>query len=152
MPDVEIARVLSATGNDRALKVAYRDLAQTARTPEERARFLERAGEVDEMRLSDDASAAELYATALAETPDDELIADRLARVLSRIAASISTDPRDDGPRPPQEGLKKLAAHVAARLERASLADAVRKLSFDLAWLFSELGTELPRRPSDRWR
>ncbi|HEY2516601.1 MAG TPA: hypothetical protein VGI39_37280, partial [Polyangiaceae bacterium] len=147
VPDVEIARVLSATGNDRALKVAYRDLAQTARTPEERARFLERAAEVDEMRLSDDASAAELYAKALAETPDDELIADRLARVLARIAASIP-DPRDDGPRPPQEGLKKLATHVAARLERASLAESVRRLSFDLAWLFSELGTDLPRATS----
>ena len=147
VPDVEIARVLSATGNDRALKVAYRDLAQTARTPEERARFLERAAEVDEMRLADDASAAELYAKALAETPDDELIADRLARVLARLAASVP-DPRDDGPRPPQEGLKKLATHVAARLERASLADSVRKLSFDLAWLHSELGTDLPRATS----
>jgi tetratricopeptide (TPR) repeat protein len=145
VPDVEIARVLSATGNDRALKSAYRDLAKTARTPEERARFLVRAAELDEMRLFDDVSAAEAYAQALDETPDDELIAERLARVLARRAAAVPSKVEEGAPRPAQEGLGALVEHVMARMDRATSPDAQRALSFDLAWLLTEVGSELPR-------
>jgi tetratricopeptide (TPR) repeat protein len=147
VPDVEIARVLSATGNDRALRAAYSDLAATGRTPEERARFLVRAAEIDEMRLFDDVSAADLYAKALHETPDDELIADRVARVLARRAAS-GPSREDDGPRGPQQGLAQLVAHVASRLERATSPQAEKALAFEQAWLLAELGTELPRATS----
>ncbi|MGO8994060.1 MAG: hypothetical protein ACLQVI_12085, partial [Polyangiaceae bacterium] len=144
VPDVEIARVLSATGNDRALRAAYRDLAETGRTAEERARFLVRAGELDEMRLSDDASAVEVYAKALAETPDDELVSDRLARVLARRATSTTFE-YGDGPREPQAGLAKLTAHVLSRLDRVTTPHAERIVSFDLAWLLAETGTDLAR-------
>ena len=144
VPDVEIARVLSATGNDRALKSAYVDLANTSRTPEEKTRFLVRAAELDEMRLSDDVSAADLYAKALAETPDDDLVSERLARVLARRAATTAPA-SDEGPRGPQAGLGALVKHVAARVEHARTPSEERRLQFDLAWLLAETGSELPR-------
>ena len=148
VPDVEIARVLSATGNDRALRAAYADLAASAKDAEERARFLVRAGELDEMRLSDDPAAAEMYAKALRDTPEDELLSERYARVLVRRAATeAAKGARTDGPRAPQAGLAPLVAHTASRLDQAT-PGTERALSFELAWLLSEAGGDPKRATS----
>src|SRR5262249_14369181 len=96
VPPEEIARVLEATGDAKALRVAIEQLAVAAITPQERARHLMHAGEIDELRLMDDANAVSLYSRALGETPDDELIADRLLRVLGRRVITSSGGP---GPR-----------------------------------------------------
>jgi tetratricopeptide (TPR) repeat protein len=148
VPPVEIARVIEATGNDKALRGALKDLADTAVATGERARFLVRAAELDELRLDDDVSAAYLYAQALAEVPDDELVAERLARVLARRAASVPVRVDDGAPRAPSSGLGELAAHVARRLDRATSPAEARALSFDLACLLAETGNELPRAAS----
>ena len=128
VPDVEIARVLSATGNDRALRAAYRDLATSGRTADERARFLVRAGELDEMRLSDDVSAVEMYAKALAEVPEDELVSDRLARVLARRAAT-SAAARRSRTRASRTASRARPAHGARGLPPRSRDDAPGRTS-----------------------
>ena len=51
-----------------AERVAIEQLAQDAITPQERARHYTYAAEIDELRLDDDVSAAQLYARALADT------------------------------------------------------------------------------------
>ena len=76
--------MLEDHGDARALRDAVERLAQHATTPEDRARHLTRAAEIDELRLGDDASALRTYQRALAEVPDDDLVAERLARVVAR--------------------------------------------------------------------
>src|SRR5690606_27493801 len=90
VPPEEIARVLEAAGDARALRGSVEQLATDAITPAERARHLTHAAEIDELRLDDDMSAATLYARALAETPEDEMIADRFLRVLARRIVSTA--------------------------------------------------------------
>ncbi len=90
VPPEAIARVLESLGDHEGLRAALEELATDATTPTERARHLVRAAEIDELRLSDDAGAASLYGRALAETPDDELIVERLVRVLARIAPAMA--------------------------------------------------------------
>jgi tetratricopeptide (TPR) repeat protein len=126
VPPEEIARVMEATGDPKALRSAYEDLAASASSREEKARWLVHAAEIDELKTGDDLSAARLYARALVETPDDDLIADRLARVLAR-----------------PERTKDRAGLLARRIERAEGAVKLR-LSFQLAWLLLELGQDLP--------
>ena len=128
VPPEEIARVLDATGDVRALRAATEQLATHAATADERARHLVRAAELDELRLDDDASAARLYAQALAETPDDELVADRLARVLARRGAA-----------------GELATLTAKRIERATSPAVAQALAFDLAWLLADTGQDAAR-------
>ena len=76
---------------------------------EERARHIARAAELDELCLGDDASAMRAYRRALDETPDDELVAARLARVAARRAR------QGHGAE-----LLDLAALIAKRIERAA--------------------------------
>jgi tetratricopeptide (TPR) repeat protein len=83
-----IARLLESVGDSNALREALEALAADATSPEERAYYFVRAAEIDELRLGDDARAADFYARALRESPDDDMIGDRLTRVLTRRAAT----------------------------------------------------------------
>ncbi|HLK37237.1 MAG TPA: hypothetical protein VKU41_10835, partial [Polyangiaceae bacterium] len=82
VPAEEIARLLEDHGDARTLRDAIERLAANAQTPEERARHLARAAEIDELRLNEDANAVRTYQRALAEAPDDALVAERLTRVV----------------------------------------------------------------------
>jgi tetratricopeptide (TPR) repeat protein len=131
VPPEEIARVLQSVGDPSVHRTAIEGLAADAQTPEERAMQLVRAAELDELVLRDDARAATIYMRALADMPEDELIAERLVRVLARRSA--------------KSGLGDLASLQAKRLERAQNALAARALSFDLASLLVVSGKDLPR-------
>ncbi len=152
VPDAEIARVLSATGNDRALRTAYADLAANARDADERARSLSGArggARRESRRLSDDAAAADLYARRRSRRHPAMRSSPSGTRVLARRAtAEAAKAAREEGPRPPQAGLAQLTAHVTSRLEHAVTPQAERVVSFDLAWLLSETGADSKRATS----
>ena len=133
VPPEEIARVVEDHGDPRALRDAIERLAKHARTSEERARHIARAAELDELCLGDDASAMRTYRRALDETPDDELVAARLARVAARRAR------QGHGAE-----LLDLAALIAKRIERAAPA-AAQAMTFDLAALLVEIGQDTAR-------
>jgi cellulose synthase operon protein C len=133
VPPEEIARVVEDHGDPRSLREAIERLAKHARTPEERARHIARAAELDELCLGDDANAMRAYRRALDETPDDELLAARLARVAARRAR------QGHGAE-----LLDLAALIAKRIERAAPA-AAQAMTFDLAALLVEIGQDTAR-------
>ncbi len=133
VPPEEIARVVEDHGDPRSLREAIERLAKHARSPEERARHIARAAELDELCLGDDASAMRTYRRALDETPDDELVAARLARVAARRAR------QGHGAE-----LLDLAALIAKRIERAAPA-AAQAMTFDLAALLVEIGQDTAR-------
>ncbi len=133
VPPEQIAVVLAATGDLRSLRAAVEQLATHAETPADRARFLLEAAELDELRVGDDASAARLYARALAETPDDDFVADRLARVLARRGATSDA------------GFSELATMLTKRIERAVSPPVANALGFELASLLADLGIDAPR-------
>ncbi len=137
IPPQEIARILEDHGDFRALRAALERLAGHAETPEERARHLVRAAEIDELCTGDDTSAMKTYRRALDETPDDELIATRLARVATRRARHGHGGE-----------LAELAALLAKRIERTSNPEAERAMAFDLAALLVEIGQEPARATS----
>jgi tetratricopeptide (TPR) repeat protein len=168
VPPDAVARVLEAAADDSALRDAFEALAADAVTAEERARHLVRAAEIEELKVGDDVRAASLYTRALAETPDDEMIADRLVRVLGRRGSGASTSaapppPRASGPtrssipppprdptsiRPPAANLNELATLLSKRIEQAPSTVAALALSFDLALLLIEVGLDIPRATS----
>jgi tetratricopeptide (TPR) repeat protein len=127
VPPASIAKLLADVGDLAALRVALEKLAQHARTPLERVRYLLPAAEVSELGLSDPTSAERLYAKALDEI-DDELIADRLARVLERTMAPTAAK----AARGQADKLQKL---LATRVERAGSGPTAAGLSFRLARL-----------------
>ena len=143
VPPEEIARVLEAAGDARALRVAIEQLANDAITPQERARHLTHAGEIDELRLDDDVSAASLYARALAETPEDEMIADRLLRVLARRVVTTA-----GAPGPQMFGTPawdELLAQLAKRAEKATTPAQAQACNFQLASLLVTAHKDLQR-------
>ena len=143
-PPEEIARILGTLGDHVALRTALEDLSQSALRPEERARFLVRAAEIEEFRTGADAQAARLYVQALVEMPDDALIADRLARVLARKAKRAAV--REAGStRVPTVGLGERITLLGKRLERTQDPELRVRYSFQLAELLVELGQDLPR-------
>jgi tetratricopeptide (TPR) repeat protein len=135
VPPDEIARVLEDHGDARALRDAIERLAGQAATPEDRARHLARAAEIDELRLGDDASALRTYHRALAEVPDDDLVAERLARVVARRGLQAGTG----------GGLGELATLLGKRIDRASTPGGAQALSFELAALLVEIDEEQAR-------
>jgi tetratricopeptide (TPR) repeat protein len=137
VPAEEATRVLEAHGDARALRDMLERLASNAVTPEERARRLGHAAEIDELRLGDDASAVRTYQRALAETPDDDWLADRLSRLMARRARK----------RGGME-LAELASLLGKRIERMAVVEAKRALSFELASLLVEGGQEPMRATS----
>jgi lipopolysaccharide biosynthesis regulator YciM len=130
----QAANILESVADARKLREAVERLAAGADSAEDRARHLARAAEIDELRLSDDASAARAYPRALAETPGDELLFERLARLTARRARQSHGSERAE-----------LAALMEKRVDRAESAEASLRRSFELAWLFVETGQE-PRR------
>ncbi len=114
VPPAEIARELEDHGDPRALRDALERLALSAATPEDRARHLVRAAEIDELLLNDDASAIRTYRRLLADAPGDDFVAERLARVAVR-----------------GTGLGELAPIFARRVEHGS--PAARWIALDLA-------------------
>ncbi|AKV01095.1 TPR domain protein, putative component of TonB system [Labilithrix luteola] len=149
VPPEEIARVLEAAGDAKALREAIEQLAHDAITPLERARHLARAGEIDELRLDDDAAAAAIYARALAETPEDELIADRLLRVLARRV--VTTASRVGPAMVNTPAWNDLLKHVANRAEKSTTAAQASGFSFLLASLLvTGYGVSKTRTANDR--
>lgn len=143
VPPEEIARVLDAAGDNRELRVAIEQLAHDAITPQERARHLTYAAEIDELRLDDDVSAAQLYARALTETPEDEMIADRLVRVLARRVVTTAGGP---GPRTYETSAHKdLLSQIAKRSENATSLSEARGAAFLYASLLVSANQELTR-------
>lgn len=137
VPAEEIARVLEDHGDARSLRDAIERLAAGAGTPDERTRHFARAAEIDELRLEDDTSAVRTYQRALSEAPDDDLVAERLTRVLARRA-------RQAGP----AALGELASLLARRVERAGGSGTANALSFELAALLVEIDKEPLRATS----
>ena len=156
VPPEEIARVLEDHGDARALRDAVERLTQHATTPEDRARHLTRAAEIDELRLGDDASALRTYQRALAEAPDDY----RGAEGLTGVGAGR-------GPRAADGGLGDLATLMSRRIEGASSPSEAQARSFELAALLVQIQQEparatsllegssrskaITRRPCARW-
>ncbi|MDB4997514.1 MAG: domain protein putative component of TonB system, partial [Myxococcaceae bacterium] len=126
VPPEAIARQLEAMGDHKGLRAALEQLATDATTPDERARHLVRAAEIDENRLGDDAGAAGLYARALAQTPTDDLIVDRLVRVLVRVAPLLEVETILSGKAHP-------GAHAATLRSRA----------FERAMLLLDAGADM---------
>ncbi len=146
VPPEEIARMLEASGDHKTLRTAIETLAKDSTSPDDRLRFLVRAAEIDELRLGDDVRAAEIYTRALRESPDDELIAERLARVLARQAATAAR--AMDSPESARTALAELASLQAQRIGRSPDGALARALSFDLALILVELGRDLPHAVS----
>ena len=76
-----IARVLAAHKDPIPLREAHESLARDALTEAERAAHLVLAAEIEEHKLGNLDRATEFYEAALASTPDDEMIAERLERL-----------------------------------------------------------------------
>jgi tetratricopeptide (TPR) repeat protein len=131
VPPEEAARVLESHGDARALRDVFERMASNAKSPAERARHLARAAEIDELRLGDDASAARSYQRALAETPEDDLLAERFARLIGRRARKRTS-----------QELTELTTLLGKRIERAPSPAAARPLTFELASTLVEAGQE----------
>jgi len=145
VPPVEIARVLRKAGDFDALRGALERLGDESIGKDERARYFVRAAELDELRLGNDASAAKLYARALAETPDDPHVAERLERVLAR-RALVGAPTRAHGDVTVHvEGLLPIADLLEARLQIATTREEQLTLSFDLAQLLIDCGKDANR-------
>ncbi len=142
VPPEEIARILEATGDARALRSAIEAMARDAITPQERARHLTRAGEIDELRLDDDVSAAKMYGEALVETPDDELVAERLLRVLARRLITTGGAGARQFETP---AFDELVSATTKRAEKASTPARALDFSIQLASLLIEAKRDLPR-------
>jgi tetratricopeptide (TPR) repeat protein len=147
VPPDEIARVLEASGDAKALRLSIEQLSNDAITPQERARHLTHAAEIDELRLKDDESAAALYARALAEAPEDELIGDRLVRVLARRVVMMA-----DGAAGPRgfetPAFQELLSQLGKRAEKATTNAQAQAYAFQLASLLVASNRELPRARS----
>ncbi len=126
-----LAAQLEASGDPRTLRDGLVELAATAATAEERTRDLVRAAEIDEWILSDDVRAAELYARARSESPDQAWLEERQIRLLERRAREGSGD--------------DLAMALTARLDRMP-ASADR--AFDLACALLDDGDPAQRAAS----
>jgi tetratricopeptide (TPR) repeat protein len=137
VPPEEAARVLESHGDARALRDVYDRLASNAKSPGERARHLARAAEIDELRLGDDAAAARSYQRALAETPEDDLLAERFARLIARRARKRTS-----------QELTELTTLLGKRIDRASSPAVGRPLAFELASTLVEAGQEPMRAVS----
>jgi len=132
VPPAEIARVLEQSGNDRTLRDALLGLADTSTSREERARYLARAAEIDELRLDDDGAAKTLYRRALEETPADAFVAARLERVLERLRARGDDSATDE-----------LANHLESRLAKTDPGRRKNDAAISLALVWLQRG----RRP-----
>ncbi len=142
VPPAEVARILTEHGTDATLRLAFEGLAQSAATADERALYLIRAAEVEEFKSGDDSAAARLYVQALVETPHDELLADRLARVLARRSKQAQDkDPTRRG----SAGLGERITLLSKRHERATDRAQKSLFAFELAELLIELGQDLPK-------
>jgi tetratricopeptide (TPR) repeat protein len=133
VPPEEIARVLEDHADPRALRDASERLAARARTPDERIRHLMRVAEIEELRSRDDAAAMRTYQRILADAPEEECAAERLARLAARLAQK------------PSSALAELAALLGRRLEAAPSPNATQAISFELAALLAESGQEAGR-------
>ncbi len=123
VPPEAIVRELEALGDHRALRAACEKLAASATDPAVKARWLVRTAAISELRLGDDEAAASQLAEALALAPGDELIVDRLVRVLLRVAPLLEA-----------ENL------LSARMQGGGAAAAKRGRAFERAMLLLDSG------------
>lgn len=141
VPPEQILRMLDSGGDNVLFREAVEALAKDAPTAEERVRHLLHAAEIDELRIGDDARAAMTYARAMSEAPEEDLISERLERVLVRRAATAAKATEQ---KPAAQLLAELIALQQKRLERARTPVAERRIAFDLAQLLIEAGRDLP--------
>lgn len=136
----EIARLLESSGDDAAYRDALAQLADSSQSAVERAHYLVRAAEVEELKLHDDARAAATYARALVAYGEDELAADRLGRVLARRVARSESS---------QAAFGEVFTHTLKRAERAQAEprddERVQAFTFAAASLLVDAGQEKPR-------
>src|SRR5262249_51284047 len=99
--------------------------------------------EIDELRLMDDLNAANLYGRALAETPNDELIADRLVRVLARRVVTTAGGPGARGFEMP--AFAEILSMLAKRADTATTSEQSLAFSFQFASLLVVSNRELSR-------
>ncbi len=145
LPAIEIARVLRKSCDYEALRGALERLGDESIGKDERARYFVRAAELDELRLQNDASAAKLYARALAETPDDPHVAERLERVLWRLALNGTKNRTHGDVKVHVEGLLPIVDLLEARLRIAGSREEELTISFDLAQLLIDCGKDATR-------
>ncbi|MEO8876884.1 MAG: hypothetical protein ABI461_14920, partial [Polyangiaceae bacterium] len=136
VPPEEILRMLDSAGDNLLFREAVEALAKDAPTSEERVRHLVRAAEIDELRIGDDTRAAMTYARAMSEAPEEDMISERLERVLVRRAASAAKAATEQ--KPAAQLLAELIALQQKRLERARTPIAEQRIAFDLAQLLIE--------------
>ncbi|WP_394826640.1 hypothetical protein [Pendulispora albinea] len=140
VPPDEIVRMLEATGDYVTLRDAMETLANDCSGLEDRARYLVRAAEIDEHRLANDERAATTYARALAETPEDELIAERLERAIMRHAVIATAKGKALS-----FNTTNLLSLQVRRLEHKMHPASAARLSFGLAQLYLRTGRDIPQ-------
>lgn len=138
----EIVRLLEPSGDARTQRDAHLALARGARTDDERALHLLRAAEIEEMVLRDDEACRATYQRALEAAHDDELVADRLDRVLARRGHLDST--YDAINTKTSLALDELVAHVGRRREKTRPGPAQVRLGVRLASLLVMMGRDTP--------
>jgi tetratricopeptide (TPR) repeat protein len=132
VPLEEIARVMESSGDAYALRDAHVTLGEGDGTPLERALHFFRAGEICEHRLSDDESARKHYLRALDQLPEEEIIAERIDRVLVRRAlADVVRTPGSSRISAPS--LEDRRAFLTRRLDRGPGPEQSKTLRLDLA-------------------
>jgi tetratricopeptide (TPR) repeat protein len=133
VPPEEIARLVENHGEPRALRDAIERLAKHATTPEERGRHIARAAPIAVVGVGHPPCPIRMYKRALDETPEDDLVAGRLARVAARRAR------QGHGAE-----LVDLATWLAKRIESPP-PEAAQAMTFDLAALLVEIGQDTAR-------
>ncbi len=126
-----VSAQLEAIGDPRTLRDGLVELASMALLAEDRARGFARAAEIDELVLSDDEHAAELYVRARSESPGDAWLEEREVRLLRRLARTGARGP--------------LEAALSVRLAHAP---ASADCAFDLACALLDDGGDAARATS----
>jgi len=135
VPETAIVRLLALATDATALRDTRVKLARDATTPRARVGHLLAAAELSELRLTDAPAAEQSYRAALAEI-DDDLIVDRLARLLDRTATAAGAK------KAPPTG-DPLAKLLASRIDHSgpSAAGASFRLAARLVEIDQEPGT-----------
>jgi tetratricopeptide (TPR) repeat protein len=150
VPEAEIVRLLALGSDVTALRDARVKLARGATTPQARVAHLLAAAELSELRLADAPGAEQSYRAALTEI-DDELVVDRLARVLDRTAAATGAKKSSPAGDPLAKLLASRIDHTGPSAASASVRLAARLLEIDQepAMAASLLESVLTRHPEN---
>lgn len=128
LPPERMLKLLESIGDFTTLRASFEELANTATTQEERVRLLTDAAEIADLRSDEPNAAVSLYTRALELSPDDDLVEERLLRLL---AASVASEARLD--------------MLAKRAERHKGTTRGMQLSFTWAWVSSLVDRDVPK-------